>query len=335
MTMSERMEEDLMQDLYDEAEGPAQTAEEGFEEFEEEDLAEEGEWEGAEEDVFEEGFEEGFEEEDVFEGEEGFEEDVFDEGEEYGDVDEAELEEAMAYALGAEDTDEFFRRAFRAVRRVAGGAARVARRVAPVVGRIARVAAPIARAIPHPWAQAAAPALGLLGRLRAEGATEEEAMDAFAELAAYDETAIPIVAGLAARTLMRGRAARLPMAARRQLVRGMGTAARQLAQRRGPTAVRALPRIVRSVRRTAAVRRTPARTAPRIVQRTAARVARTPGLARRLSRPAPAARRRVRAIVRRVGGMMPGGMIPGIGRGPGGRTINLRGPVRITIRSAA
>jgi hypothetical protein len=65
-------------------------------------------------------------------------------------------------------------------------------------------------------------------------------MDAFAELAAYDESAIPVVAGLAARTLMRGRAAQLPMAARRQLVRGMATAARTLT-RHGPTAVRALP----------------------------------------------------------------------------------------------
>ncbi len=321
--MAERMEEELMEDLYDEAEGPAQMAEEEeFEGFDEEDLAEESEFEGAEEeDAFEEGFEEeGFEEE-------GFEEDAFEEGEDYGDVDEAELEEAMAYALGAEDTDEFFRRAFRALRRVGGGVLNVARRVAPVVGQIARTAAPIARMIPHPYARAAAPILGLLSNLRAEGASEEEAMDAFAELAAMDESAIPVIAGFAARTLLRGRGAAIPLAARRRLVHGMTSTARRLVRRSGPRAVRALPRIVRSVRRTAAVRRTPVRAMPRVVQRTAARVARRPGLVRRLSRPSPAARRRMRPLVRR-------GLVGRLGPGRG-RSFTLRGPVRISISPAA
>jgi len=318
------MEEDLMEDLYEETEGTAEMADEGIDEYGE-DLGEEEEWEGAEE-------------EDLYDEEmEGMEEDVdaYEEGEEHSDIDEADLEDAMAYALGAEDTDEFFRRAFRAVRRVAGGVARVARRVAPVVGRIARAAAPIARMIPHPWAQAAAPALGLLGRLRAEGATEEEALDAFAELATVDETAVPIAAGLAARAVLRGRAAQLPMAARRRVVHGMATAARTL-QRRGPGAIRALPRIARSVRRTAAVRRTPVRAMPRVVQRTAARVVRRPAMMRRLSRPSPAARRRVRMVARGIGGV--GGAI-GVGGlagvGGAGRSYVMRGPVRISIIPAA
>jgi hypothetical protein len=117
---------------------------------------------------------------------------------------------------------------------------------------------------------------------------------------------------------LRGRAANLPMAARRRVVHGMTVAARQL-QRRGPGAIRALPRIVRSVRRTAAVRRTPPRAMPRVVQRTAARVLRRPGLVRRLSRPSPAARRRVRAA----------------GGAGGGRSFNMQGPIRITISGAA
>jgi hypothetical protein len=95
-----------------------------------------------------------------------------------------------------------------------------------------------------------------------------------------------------------------------------------MVQRRGPTAVRALPRIVRSVRRTAVVRRTPARVAPRIVRRTAARVVRSPRLVRRLARPLPAARRRVRAI----GRVLVGGL---------GRSFTTRGPVRITISGVA
>lgn len=317
--MSDRLEDDLMEDLaYDEAEGASEMFEEGeaFEGFDaaDEDLAELNEFED-----FEEGFEESFEAE-------GFDE-FADYGEEAEYVDEDAMEEAMAYALGAEDTDEFFRRIMRGVRRVGSVVGRVARTAAPIARTLGRVAS----AIPHPYAQiagraltGAGPVLNLLGRLRAEGASEEEAMDAFAEYAMYDESARPILAGLAARAIVRARGARMPMPVRRVVVRSVGSAAQTLAQRRGPTAVRALPRIVRSVRRTAVARRTPAKAIPRIVQRTAANVARNSQLARRLSRPIPTAVRRVRAIIART--TMPGG---------GGRSFTLRGPVRITISSAS
>ncbi len=311
----ERMEEELMEDLfYQEAEGAAELGEEeeweGLEAMEEADWGEEEEWEAGEEGFLDEFEEEGFEEFDEF-------------GEAYGfDESEDAFEDAMAYALEAEDTDEFFRRIGRALRRVAPGIVRGVRRVASTVGRVARVAAPIARLIPHPYAQVAATGLGLLGRLRAEGASEEEALDAFAELAAYDEAAIPVVAGLAVRRLVGRTAARLPVQARRQLVRTMGTAARTLVGRRGPKAVRALPRIVASVRRTAATRRTPPQALPRVVRRTVARVTRSRPLTRRLSRPSPRAVQRVRAAVRRA----PAGAAPA-------RNFTLQGPVRVTITS--
>jgi len=307
-----RRPEDYMEDLgYDEyeAEGASDMFE-GAEGFEEYDSADEQDLGG------EEGFDDGFEEE----FDEGFEEGLeegFDEFEDYGEEsadagDEEAFEEAMAFALGAEDTDEFFRRIARGIRRVAG-----------TVGRVARVAAPIARLIPHPYAQVAARGLGLLGRLRAEGASEEEAMDAFAELAAYDESAVPIAAGIAARTLARGRAARMPLPVRRILVRSMTRAANTLTARRGPHAIRALPRIARSVRRNAAVRRTPMRVIPRIVTRTAANVVRNPQLTRRLIRPMPAATKRVRQILSHRS----------IGVRTGGRVFTLQGPVRISISS--
>jgi hypothetical protein len=315
------MEEELMEDLfYQEAEGAAELGEEeeweGMEAMEEAEYGEEEEWEAGEEAYLEEEFEE-----------EGYEE--FEEAEEAYGFEEGEdaFEEAMAYALEAEDTDEFFRRIGRAIRRAAPGVIRGLRRAASTVGRVARVAAPIARLIPHPYAQAAATGLGLLGRLRAEGASEEEALDAFAELAAYDEAAIPVVAGLAVRRLVGPTtAARLPRPVRRQLVRTMGTAARTLATRRGPRAVRALPRIVSSVRRTAAARRTPPRTLPRVVRRTVARVTRSRPLTRQLSRPVPRAVRRVRTAIRRAP-IAPGVAAPS-------RSFTMRGPVRITITSA-
>ena len=334
--MSERMEEELMDDLFsEEAEGASEMFEEGdqFESYD--DAMDEMEEDfGDEEALFEEG--------DAFE--EGFEEEAgFDEFEDFGDEEadlgyDESLEDAMAYALEAEDTDEFFRRIARGIRRVAG-----------TVGRVARVAAPIARLIPHPYAQIAARGLNLLGRLRADGASEEEALDAFAELAMYDESALPIAAGLAARTMTRGRAARLPVAARRNLVRGAVQAGRTLVQRGGPRAVRALPRIARSVGRTAVARRTPVRAVPRIMARTAGNVARNRRLLARLAQPVPTAVRRVRRAA--AGAPVAGGYGPAYrryrGYGPaagtygpaaGGlapgrrRTFTFRGPVRISIR---
>src|SRR5262245_60226613 len=105
--------------------------------------------------------------------------DGFDEMEDWGDVDQYEdvdvmdaMEEAVGDALGAEDTDEFFRRLARGIGRVARGAAGVARRVGPVVGRIARTVAHIAGAIPLPRTQAIGRDAGVDGRLMADEADE-------------------------------------------------------------------------------------------------------------------------------------------------------------------
>src|SRR5262245_60234018 len=188
--------EDLYEELgFEEAEGEAEGFEEEAEGFEEEAEGFEEEAEGFEEEA------EGFEEDSFLrsalggilgaEGE-GFEEDMlgaeeeeFEEGEGF-----EEFEDEMAYALGAEDSDEFFRRL-----------RRIARRAAPVIGRIARVAAPILSRIPHPYAQVAGRVAGVAGRLLPQA--EDDALDAFAELAAVNPRVIPLVAGIAARRVVR------------------------------------------------------------------------------------------------------------------------------------
>ena len=333
-------EENLYEDLADEAEGAADAFDDGFEEYDEFDEADEAdefdeadELEAADADGFDE-FDEGDAEMEAADlGDEdidAYEDDSF-------EGDEDAFETAMAYALAAEDTDEFFRRVRRFVRRAA-----------PIVGRIARAAAPILRVIPHPVAQGAATAANLLGRLRFEGASEDEALEAMAELAARNPQVIPVVAGLAARTLVRRAGATMPTAARRQAVRNVARAAQTLVRSGGPARIRALPRVVRSVQRTAATRRTPPAVRPRVALNTARRVAASPRLARRLSRPLP----RGRALVRRAvaggralrpgmrgpmmrgmrGPMMRGaGMRGGIGRA--GRSFVWRGPIRITMTS--
>ena len=303
-------EENLYEDLADEAEGAADAFDDGFEEYDEFDEADEAdefdeadELEASDADGFDE-FDEGDAEMEAADlGDEdidAYEDDSF-------EGDEDAFETAMAHALAAEDTDEFFRRVRRFVRRAA-----------PIVGRIARAAAPILRVIPHPVAQGAATAANLLGRLRFEGASEDEALEAMAELAARNPRVIPVVAGLAARTLVRRAGAAMPTAVRRQVVRNVARAAQTLVRSGGPARIRALPRVVRSVQRTAATRRTPPAVRPRVALNTARRVAASPRLARRLSRPLP----RGRALVRRA--LAGGALRPGM-RGPMMR--GMRGPM--------
>lgn len=266
--MSQAFEADVMEDLfYEAAEGPAA-------------VTRADEW-----DDLERGEEEFV---DAF-GEEEFDAlDAWDETGAHGAAD--AMEDAVALALGADDADEFFRRMFQGIRRVAGGIANVARRAAPIVGRIARTVAPIASAIPLPWTQAIGRVAGVVGRLMADEADEFEALDemfAYAEEEDALDAAAPVIAGLTIRTLMPGVSA-LPRAARRRLVHSVAQATRGLARRQGPRAARAIPQIVRGVQRAARRRRLPAQALPQAVRRTAARVARSPRLARRLARPAVA-----------------------------------------------
>jgi hypothetical protein len=226
-----------------------------------------------------------------------------------------EAEEAIGQilgnALGAEDEDEFLGKLFK-------GAKALIKKAAPVVGKIARGAAPILSAIPLPQAQAAAKVAGLLGKLRAEGGTVEDALEAVAEIAVRDRRALPVVAGLAARTVVQNRGAAMPAAQRQQAAKAVTQAAKTLVQNGGPQAIRALPRIAKSVRRTAAASGTPAAVRPKVVARTAAKVARNPALLRRLSAPSPKGQR----IAAGAGG----------GGGTGAnRHISMSGPGTITI----
>jgi hypothetical protein len=257
--------------------------------------------------------------------------DQWDETDESDESAEESLDQAMAFALAAEDTDEFLRRVARGVRRVA----QVARRVAPVVGRIARAAAPIAGIIPGPWGAAARAATSVLGRLRADEASDDEALDAFAELAVRNPAALPIASALAARRVLGAAGARLPAAQRVQAVRTVREAATRLVNAGGPTAIRALPRIVRSVQRTSVARRTPPAQRPQVLARTAARIAAPgSGLRRQLARPLATGR----AALRRAGAGAAAGIGGLAGGGLGGgrrrrRRIVIRGPIRRIVIS--
>lgn len=158
--------------------------------------------------------------------------------------------------------------------------------------------------------------LPMLQQHAAQGSNE---MDVFEDLADWFEDegvdeALPVIAGVAARAAIRPIVRRTGTAvgrtAARQVVRSATQAAQTLVRRQGPQAVRALPRIARSVGRAAA---RPAAVAPAL-RRTAARVAARPVLVQSLSRPLPAA----------------GGSFVARRRLP--RRVVLRGPVEIVIR---
>ena len=236
-----------------------------------------------------------------FSGEDDFEGDEADEN----------IGQMLGSVLGAEDEDEFLGKLF-------SGAKNLIKKAAPVVGKIARGAAPILSTIPHPAAQVAGRVAGMLGKLKAEGASVEDALEAVAEVAARDPRALPVVVGLASRSVIKNRGASMPPAQRQQIAKTMNKAARTLVSSGGPKAIRALPKITQSVKRTAGARGASPAAQPKVIARTAAKVAQNPGLLRRLSAPS----QRAQSLAHRANGG---------GSHGGSRTFSVPGPATITI----
>jgi hypothetical protein len=291
----------MLEDLaYAEAEGPADMMES------------EDSWDGFE-DAGDYGESDSADLGDYYESEDGFEDSMesAEEAEEF-------LGNLLGGILGAEDEDEFFGK-------LLGGIKNIVKKAAPVVGKIARGAAPILSMIPHPAAQVAGQVAGVLGKLKAEGASVEDALEAVAEVAARDRRALPVVAGLAARSVLKNRAAAMSPMQRRQAAKAATLAAKTLVQRGGPQAIRAMPKIVKSVKRTAASKGTPAAMRPRVLARTAAKVAQRPNLLSNLSRPSSKGQALVNRTVGWVGTypMGGGGVGPGTFHVPSGATITI------------
>jgi hypothetical protein len=320
--MSDRLEDDLMEDLMAEPEGRSQHAMDEFDEVSEFD-------EASEFDELEESFDE---------GEEGFDEEGA----------EDELEEAVSDALDAEDFDEFWGKIGGFLKKVGRG-----------VGSVARVVAPIASAIPIPQAQLIGRVAGMVGKVLAD---EGDEMDALEELADFGEdeatvrVAAPVVAGLAIRTGLKHHAARIAPAQRRQLVHAVTAATKRIGQVHGPRAVIAMPAIVHHARRVAVRRGLPASALPQLVRRIAQKAVRSPQVVRKLARTAtrlrtgPGIGRRrygARGVASGIGGTMTRGAYRSAGGFAGGmrggavcpscgrrRSMHFRGPIRLTIESA-
>jgi hypothetical protein len=283
------------------------------------------------EDELEDTFEmEGFEDEDAYEGGfeayDGFESDAY---EDYA-VEEA-IDDVLANALGAEESDEFLGSLWKGLKHVGRKVVAGIKRAAPVVGKIASGVSRVASMIPTPYTQAIGRIAGIVGkaanlaqRLKAEGASEEDALEAFAEMAAKDPRALPIVAGLTARTILKRRGAHMSHGARKHVVKQVKAATHHLVSRRGLHAVRAMPKIAKTVKRNAIAKGVPPAATVKVLRRTAAKVAKSPALTRRLARPNPAARR----IVHSVAGVGTMGALTAP------RTYVLSGPARITISAA-
>jgi hypothetical protein len=199
-------------------------------------------------------------------------------------------------------------------------------------------------------------AAGLIGNVLADEGDEFDAFDDLADFA-DDEDALdalaPVVAGVALRAGLKRQVGRLPRAHRRRLVKTVTAAARHLARRHGPRAVRVMPAIVAHARKIAIRRRLHPRHLPRLVAQTARAPVRSPRALRKLARTsnrlrtARLGRQRYGGSARRMGrhrsrgrslGMMGsvrrgrthGGICPTCGRR---RTMRFHGPVHLTIEA--
>ncbi|HEY0687390.1 MAG TPA: hypothetical protein VGD45_33975 [Steroidobacter sp.] len=211
-----------------------------------------------------------------------------------------------------------------------GRAGQIARTVGNVAGRTQRLSSAIGRT-----AGGAQDVMSQLSQLIGSGGNEFDDFDALSDLFIEDEVdgALPAAVAMAARAAARGlgfrNVAHLTQSARRALVRGVGTAARELMRGRGREGLRALPAIAHSAgrvaTRTAPTPQAAVRTVRQHLPHTARLVAQDPQAMRRATQP---------ATRRRTG---PVGRDPTLGRGRrsqfirGPRTFYINRPVRLTI----
>jgi hypothetical protein len=277
-----------------------------------------------------------------------------------------DFDDAIAEALQADDADEFLGNVWKAVKKAA-----------PIISKIAPM-------LPIPGAGIIGKVADVVANAAEDEADEMDAIDDLADLGdemdSIDAVA-PVVAGLAIKKAI-PTVSRLPHGTRKQLVKATAAATRHVARHHGPAAAIAMPAIVRHARKVAVRRGVPATQLPHLVRQTAARVVKSPHLVRRLAHTS----RRMRAAPgiggvgvgaamghrrRRhhhgyggfggygarghrggmgggfgggIGGGHGGGMAHGLRRrgrgirgwggvGGGGRSLSLNGPVRITIES--
>jgi hypothetical protein len=235
------------------------------------------------------------------------------------------LEATIAEALDAQGPEEFFARLLGGVGRLAARPARGARPQTVRGGRRgsgARPASPGVVSVRTGTRRSLNGLMQRLGRYLAEGIDEREALDDLTELFVEEglDEALPVLGGLAARALLQplsaGRTGRIGAPLRRQLVESVTQAARTLAGRAEPEALRALPRLAQSIGRTAGRRDARPAALPQALRRTAAQIASQPALLARLMRSGPK-----RSPTR-----------TGLGRGAAQRLV-VPGPVEIHILS--
>lgn len=226
------------------------------------------------------------------------------------------------------------------VSRGARSASRMARRTSAMAQGFGQAAGGFGNAAAGvgQMAQGGQALLAQLSQLIGGGGNEFDDFDAMADL--YEDgvdEALPAMVAMAARAAARGLGFRnlshLGQAGRRALVRGVGSAARELVRQRDGGAIRRLPRIAHTAGRTAA------RTS-RHPQEAAQRIRRSlPRVARRLPAATAAAGRRGTAPRGRGGARppRPSSRPAGIGRGHrstaviGRRRLQIDGPVTLTI----
>ena len=324
--MYQTFESDVMDDLlYDSAEGPSEM---GYaDEFDEFDAY--GEFDAYDE------LEDEFDEYDEYDEYEGFL-DEYDELEDYGDEAYAGedlmdmMEDIVADALDADDTDEFFKKLWRGIKRVGKKVWRTAKKVGRGIGRVSRGLAPLLKKfgpilsqIPTPYTRIAGmfggPLASILGKLFADGADEFEAIDVLADYADYGDyedidAAIPVIAGLTIRKTVPDIKDK-PKSVRKKLVNVVSKATKKVVRRQGGKAAKAMPKVVQTAKKVA---RKTGQPLTKAIVRTATKVSKSPATTRRMALP----------VIKKA----KGGMAKLRGYPTCGKKYTLRGPVTISIK---
>jgi hypothetical protein len=249
----------------------------------------------------------------------------------FDETDEDTLDTVVAFALEADD--EFLPQLAKKIwdnRKAIAGA----------VGKVARAVGPVASAIPLPQAQAIGAAAKLAGRvLPFEAESDAEALDIVAEMAKRNPPAVlPLVTGLAAKSLCGRRGPMMSMAARKGVAKDVRQAATALIKKHGsagPPALAALAKRINAAARgkTASPTKKAAVTKRVAVKAAASSPSMAQSLANRTPRQAKLKAQQMMEQGRRMAPAGSRGMARnGSGRrGNGRRSITVTRPSRITI----
>lgn len=250
--------------------------------------------------------------------------DWFDEGDwadddfydDFDDESDDALDEAVAYALMAEDSDEFFKRLARGLKKVGSTIGKGIKAAAPIVGTLAPLVPGIGTAI-GAGAQ-------LVNALSFEAESETEALEIAAEVAKKAPgAALPVVVGLTAKKIVGKRGPAMSKPARKKVAKDVRQAVKTMVKKQGTKGAQAMAQIAKQVNAAAKSKPTSPPKKAAVVKRVATKTAKSTAMTRSLSkRASTGAKMKARKVAKKSATL---------GGGVDSHSIVIKRPSRITI----